>query len=729
MLQNLLDTFVDGGLVGGMTSNVGWGALVRNQILPLLDHPKLRHHESILREGFSRAAAPISVFVVGEGKFGKSTLVNALLGTGVEVAKSDFLPLTWHITRYVPESSEKRFEIHYDTSDGSSSRLESTAATSGRFGDFGDGIIKFGSLAELEFVMENEEAARRKTEASSSVWQVVQTVQSSEQGIAKLELVDSPGISQIRTGTASGESIEDFYHRADVVLWLLAADKTNSSETRRSIEAMSRYGKPIIGVVNRADLIPASQRPAVLNDVKSRFDGLLQEVVLVSAKNGFLATVDRNHEKLHESGMPELRAAISKLAGKNGKRTKALSLYNTSKQAAVESAKILKGEADVLKRNLNLFGKNLDSSIGYIKRGKKCAKQTLRAESGNVAAAIAATMRRTFVTHGEDDVPLFDENAVNKTLRQQKSALIQAVNQALGEELQNVQDEIAVREYQVQSYRGDATVKSHESRTSIKMTLAEIPHELQEYSFDQKLDWASRIVEFFGDLADAFWQMLGHQPTQQEIRERQKKRRTRALDEFISGAMSIEDQLHKHIKSGIENSVNEVSLILGEEVEACFDREFDSSDSVKNKIGEHRRQANLSVVPPAVTYSSYAMLCKAKNFTALEVRTTLANRSRKTRSKLRENRRSKREGLKQDPPIKTSTIEKGQQTVATPNQQRKDRRYDSGHSLSGMHQPKETRGAKVTSIDPIDEVLGLDDLQRKYGYSKGTEIFNLINKD
>lgn len=768
MLKKLRNLFLDRGLVGGITSDVGWGAFVRNQILPLLIHPKLKHHESILREGFARAGDPISVFVVGEGNFGKSTLVNSLLGLGVEIAKSDFLPLTWHITRYTPAEAESRFEIHYEPTDGSASRLESTVEATCSIAEIERGVIRFSSLKDLETVVTEEENARRQSGAASAIWQVVQSVKKSETGIHALELVDSPGISQVRVGTATGESIEDFYHRADVVLWLFAADKTNSRETRHSLESMSRYGKPIIGVVNRADLIPAGQRSQVLNDVKHQFSGLLQEVVLLSARDAFTATANGNNEKLQQSGLPELRNAIFQLAEHSGQRTKALSLYNTSKQAAVEAATILNEEADVLADNFELYGKNLDSAASFEKRGKKHAKQVLRSESGNAASAIAKTMRRTFVAFGDDDDPLFDEQALNETIRQQKALLIGKVNNALDSELKNVQDEIAVREYRVQSYRGDATVKSHEARTSINMSLTHVPHELQQYSLDYEPDWGGRIVEFLGNLAGAFWQMFGHEPTHEEIRAKQKQRRTRLLEEFIAGTTSVEDQVHKHIRDSAANSTRQVASMLDQEVQECFNREFNSSAKVRQKIEEHRKQAEMAVVPPAITYSTYAMLCKVKNISAWDLRAEMSKRKPKRKKKSNTlpqggNCRGATEITGDDLKLKygitvnthhqTRLVSQIQQpgselagqiaTIASHEEsdpvqnQVYTTSYSAGTGESGLSEvfelppiqnEKSHQKENISEeYDAVDEILSLDDLQRKYGYSKGTRVYNLIN--
>lgn len=609
MLPQLHNLLLDMGLVEGARHPAGWGAVVRRQILPLLDHPKLRHHRDILEEGFGRADDPLSVFVVGEGNFGKSTLVNALLGLGVEVAKSDFLPLTWHITRYVPESRGERLEVHYEPSHSGADRIESAAqALDDRLKIVEAGLIRCENPEHIDTLIAQEEAERKASGAASAIWQVVRSVPEADAAVRALELVDSPGISQVRDGAAAGESIEDFYHRADVVLWLVAADKTNSKETRRALESMSRYGKPIIGVVNRADLIPADQRDRVHADVSDRFGGLLQDVLLISARDGFQAAVTQNEALLASSGLTRLRDSIERLAGASGQRTKALSLYNTSHQAAEEAATILRQEADVLDANIGEYRKNLTSADSFFSRGKKTVKQTVKGQSGVIASACKKAMKKSFQPYGDENVPLWDNTRLTAALREAKGELIDKVNAALKRELSAVQDEIAVREYRVQSYRGDATVRSHDSRTSLSLRLTEVEHTLQDYEWEPQWEWAD-LWDDVVDLGKDLWNALtGKEMTRSEKRERQKKKRNKELNACIRGLSKLENQVHDHVKSGADSATHSAVSALTSEINDCFVREFGYESEARQQVTDYRGQAKVAVVPPAVRYSVMSML-------------------------------------------------------------------------------------------------------------------------
>ena len=152
-----------------------------------------------------------------------------------------------------------------------------TADAWGTRAQIAKGVVRFASLDDLRSVLEHEETVARRAASRSPVWQVVESVSNDRSPWHACEFVDTPGISQTRWQSAGQESLDDFYHRADVVVWLLVADKVNSHETRRGLESMSRYGKPVIGVVNRADMLPPEYREHLLQQVRGRFDGLLQE--------------------------------------------------------------------------------------------------------------------------------------------------------------------------------------------------------------------------------------------------------------------------------------------------------------------------------------------------------------------------------------------------------------------------------------------------------------------
>lgn len=609
MFDQLYSLLLDRGLVEGASSPTGWGEAVKRDVLPLLRHPKLRHHANMIESGFERLQSAIAALIVGEGNFGKSTLINALAASGVEIAKTDFLPKTWHITRYVPcANGTRHYELHYDAQSGEAKQLEQHIHQCDANGTrWENGIVQFHAESQLDQVLQLEEEHRHQTKTISPIWQVVRSNPQTENGVSELELIDSPGISQMRFGSVATETVDDFYHHADIVLWLLAADKTNAKETREAIHTMSRYGKPIIGVINRKDLIPTHDHGRVLQEVKGKFGSLLQEVVLISAKEAFLATKEANAQRYDESGLPALRRAMEQLAGQAGKRTKALSLCNTSQQAAHEAAIILRQEAEVLEKNLALFNQNIETAERFVNIGKKVIKQVQAGEKGRITAAAEKAMRETFIPYGDENDDIWDSSAVGNAIAEQQQHMITRLNEALEKKLKTLQDEIAIREYRVQSYRGDATVKSHESRTSIADQLREIQGEMEVFQIKPRgsVGLAAKVLgrKIVDGLSYCWRKIRGVEETFEERRERQKKRRVLALDALINGVPDTEAHVHKEIQQQVRAIVKETVSTLKAEVIECFDREFGTSEQVQQTINQYRQNAERAVVPPPVLYT------------------------------------------------------------------------------------------------------------------------------
>ena len=604
----LYHKLIDVCLVGGVDGESGWGRVVRDDVLPLLGHPKLAHHAAILADGFRRSADPIAVFVVGEGKFGKSTLINALAGAPVAVV--DFLPCTWHITRYTPADLGPRYEVHFDPSAAGAGRLEESCRRTGRDTRVRAGVASFNSAEHLQQVVAEEESHVKKSKGASAIWQVVRSLPSGGPPGAVMEFVDTPGLSQVRVGSAGQEGLDDFYHRADVVLWLLAADKLNSAQTRESLKAMSRYGKPIVGVVNRADLIPPAARPRVLDEVRSTFEGLLTAAVLVSARDGFTAFRAGNEQAHIASGLPELRSVIGRLAGNRGARTKALSLYTTSRQAAHEARAILEQEAQVLEQNLARYATNLATAEGYAARARAVLNRETATAQAPIHDAAHRAMQNTADLYGDDNTPLFDESAVKQAVRAAGARVLESVSAALRRELATVQDEIAGRGYDDQSYGGDATVKSHTSSTSFEMPTGEIGQSLALPPIEPRWDFRGVVAAVVEKAKQAWdwWARNTGLGTERTEREKRHDKREPRLQQHLRSLPAVADAYKAELVAAANRAIDRTTAALAAEVTRCFDQAFGSKQIAKDNVALWRRQAKGAVVPPPLLYGAVKLL-------------------------------------------------------------------------------------------------------------------------
>lgn len=178
---------------------------------------------------------PFTLFIIGNGNNGKSTLINALLGQ--QQAEEGKLPKTWKIDIF-QQRSKNLCTLTFR--DGTKKELSpkdtqkflteeeqkcraSSKAIKKEIRDFKR------THAEVPFeVCEEKEAELKKYKLyRSPVIEVIWPVTDSPI-LAQYRLVDTPGLKQ-ELDSKITDSVKDYFTKADGVIWILPGDKINSS--------------------------------------------------------------------------------------------------------------------------------------------------------------------------------------------------------------------------------------------------------------------------------------------------------------------------------------------------------------------------------------------------------------------------------------------------------------------------------------------------------------------
>lgn len=236
----------------------------------------------------------VFVFVIGEGKFGKSSLINHLLG--VKVADVGKVPKTWRVDLYRPASDGKEHArvTRYGSSISAASEVLSLSAA-------------FEACAEQEpEVLDRVAQGPSRGEDSPAdvvafEGQITQ-VDWYRSGLAldeRVTLVDTPGFAQPRGATtaradalrrAEGVAFdiddisEFYYHRSDLVLWAFKATKLEDADTLKSLKLLSRETKRVLGVITHWDRIEEAERPARLREARHRYGEYVVDFICVDCK-------------------------------------------------------------------------------------------------------------------------------------------------------------------------------------------------------------------------------------------------------------------------------------------------------------------------------------------------------------------------------------------------------------------------------------------------------------
>jgi len=297
---------------------------------------------------------PFMLFVVDMGKYGKSTLINSLVGS--RVADMGVLPKTWKIDIFtatrpqgsvlIKERSGRERQVSVEAAKEILAQEEKKYEESRAF--INSELKK--NLSRLETVEQKMEFRRLlfKRHLYESPISEVHWPCSGSRLLDKFNIIDTPGLFQELLSEGIQASLRDYYHKADGVLWLLDATK-NSAKTPREMldeldKALNEVGgrtDNIVAVLNRMDVIgdEPEVRKKVLDEAYWIFGGCFRQIVPFSARLALEAVEKGDSDLKKISGLDDLLQAIdthfSSRAIRLRKESKVVGVKGYLKDAAI----------------------------------------------------------------------------------------------------------------------------------------------------------------------------------------------------------------------------------------------------------------------------------------------------------------------------------------------------------------------------------------------------------
>lgn len=327
------------------------------------------------------------LFVVGSGNYGKSTLINALLET--EAAEVNVLPKTWKIDvfrkdipadkaviiyrgsakrKLVPASMAKKIiELEEQK------RKNSEKAVSDKLKQYKKQLSSFKAFKDMKLKLEREEIYN--SDIMEVHWGMKEVLL-----LENFYIVDTPGLTQNVMGEVR-HSVQDYYHKADGVVWMLDATTIAASNAKKLVEeleeSLSAVGgkqqRNIIAVLNRIDLVYNQQGvegvKQVMKDAERIFKGYFRDIIPLSAKQAFDAQMTKNESLLQVSGMTELLKEIKNTFLKNAEEIQYAKKLESSAAYRSKAAHLIRD-----------YTATLDKDIEKWKDGEKALTKSIRSE-------------------------------------------------------------------------------------------------------------------------------------------------------------------------------------------------------------------------------------------------------------------------------------------------------------------------------------------------------------
>lgn len=356
--------------------------------------------ETVLKTFSNLEDRPFEVFVVGQGNFGKSTLLNALIGQ--KLSQVHFLPATRAFLRYIatptPSGMARLFcrlqpDIH--------SWLEPHLGEGTRCGElFGASEHKIPvDLAEFLLAEDASKAGKQKTYRPA----IVEFEREVTPGPGcpfppTVRLVDTQGLNQLFpdelhtlanqedaettrsrfsqwiNNNPRGQHIDWQLRRCDAVLWLAHARKPAAAVTSAALEHFAQYGKRTVLALTNIDKVQGGVDGLreVMEQVERAHGDLVAHICPVNGKQAMEASLSNDPKSRAESGLDTLAKVLHRVAVGDAQAARITGAYNSLRATERQQRHALLIFAMEVQYNIDRF-------ISLRKKTEKMRKYTIMA--------------------------------------------------------------------------------------------------------------------------------------------------------------------------------------------------------------------------------------------------------------------------------------------------------------------------------------------------------------
>ena len=326
----------------------------------------IQYELDILLKSIEELKNPFLLFVIGSGKYGKTTLINSLIKDNL--LKVDDIPNTWKLDTLIKAKKEKmdiiyknnevlNIDIEYGMNILKEEEMKYKKSKELIRNNFN--IYKNSNKRSIDELKLHKQTLEDKYLYKSDIEEVKYYI--NKNGILEnFIIVDTPGLNQnLKSNTK--ERMINYYNRADGVIWLLDAQNIVAKSSEELIEVLRKEYiiddkfDNIICVVNKIDVINKNSREKILLKINELYKNKFKDIVLVSSKEALKGYINESNELIESSNIKSLLNSIDVNFKLQSEKIQIKAKYNVTKVANNKINKLINNYKRELYKNINKY--------------------------------------------------------------------------------------------------------------------------------------------------------------------------------------------------------------------------------------------------------------------------------------------------------------------------------------------------------------------------------------
>ena len=326
----------------------------------------IQYELDILLKSIEELKNPFLLFVIGSGKYGKTTLINSLIKDNL--LKVDDIPNTWKLDTLIKAKKEKidiiyknnevlNIDIEYGMNILKEEEMKYKKSKELIRNNFN--IYKTSNKRSIGELKLHKQTLEDKYLYKSDIEEVKYYI--NKNGILEnFIIVDTPGLNQnLKSNT--NERMINYYNRADGVIWLLDAQNIVAKSSEELIEVLRKEYiiddkfDNIICVVNKIDVINKNSREKILLKINELYKDKFKDIVLVSSKEALKGYINESNELIESSNIKSLLNSIDVNFKLQSEKIQIKAKYNVTKVTNNKINKLINNYKRELYKNINKY--------------------------------------------------------------------------------------------------------------------------------------------------------------------------------------------------------------------------------------------------------------------------------------------------------------------------------------------------------------------------------------